>query len=288
MKRMSRILSALIILVGSLTMLIPFVDMTIGALRTRQESISVPLVFWPRSPQWQNFVDVLHSLPMGRLYLNSLITAGGVTLAVLVTSALTGFALAKYRFVGREGFFRFVLGTLMFPQFIFLIPVYYLMKRVPLAGGNDLLGIGGSGLLHSYGALIMPFMVNGFGIFLMRQFIMDIPDELIEAARIDGCSELRIFTHIVLPNLKPAMATLAIFIFLGQWNEFIWSMIITTSAPNLMTLPVGIQLLQGQLDPVRTDLLMRAALSYAVWPIIGLFVLLQRYYVKGMVMSGIK
>lgn len=288
MKRMSRILSALIILVGSLTMLIPFVDMTIGALRTRQESISVPLVFWPRSPQWQNFVDVLHSLPMGRLYLNSLITAGGVTLAVLVTSALTGFALAKYRFVGREGFFRFVLGTLMFPQFIFLIPVYYLMKRVPLAGGNDLLGIGGSGLLHSYGALIMPFMVNGFGIFLMRQFIMDIPDELIEAARIDGCSELRIFTHIVLPNLKPAMATLAIFIFLGQWNEFIWSMIITTSAQKLMTLPVGIQLLQGQLDPVRTDLLMRAALSYAVWPVIGLFVLLQKYYVKGMVMTGMK
>jgi len=288
MKRMSRILSALIILVGSLTMLIPFVDMTIGALRTRQESISVPLVFWPRSPQWQNFVDVLHSLPMGRLYLNSLITAGGVTLAVLVTSALTGFALAKYRFVGREGFFRFVLGTLMFPQFVFLIPVYYLMKRVPLAGGNDLLGIGGSGLLHSYGALILPFMVNGFGIFLMRQFIMDIPDELIEAARIDGCSELRIFTHIVLPNLKPAMATLAIFIFLGQWNEFIWSMIITTSAQKLMTLPVGIQLLQGQLDPVRTDLLMRAALSYAVWPVIGLFVLLQKYYVKGMVMTGMK
>ena len=288
MQRISRFLGQLLIVLGGITMLIPFVDMTIGALRTRQESVSIPLVFWPHSPQWQNFVDVLRSLPMGRLYVNSLITAGGVTVAVLITSALTGFALAKYRFAGREAFFRFVLGTLMFPQFVFLIPVYYLMKRVPLAGGNDWLGLGGSCLLHSYGALILPFVVNGFGIFLMRQFIMEIPDELLEAARIDGCSELRIFFQIVLPNLRPALATLAIFIFLGQWNEFIWSMIITTSAPNLMTLPVGIQLLQGQLDPVRTDLLMRAALSYAVWPIIGLFVLLQRYYVKGMVMSGIK
>lgn len=288
MRRIARVIAYLLIVLGALSMLIPFVDMIIGALRTRQESVAIPLVFWPRAPQWQNYADVLKALPMARLYLNSLITSGSVTIAVLVTSALTGFALAKYRFRGRDAFFRFTLGTLMFPQFVFLIPVYYLMKRVPLAGGNDWLGLGGSGLLHSYGALVLPFVVSGFGIFLMRQFIMEIPDELLEAARIDGCSELRIFWQIVLPNLKPAMATLAIFTFLGQWNEFIWSMIITTSAPELMTLPVGIQLLKGQLDLVRTDLLMRAALSYAVLPIIGLFVMLQRYYVRGMVMSGMK
>jgi len=123
----------------------------------------------------------------------------------------------------------------------------------------------------------------------MRQFIMDVPDDLLDAARIDGCSEFRILWQIVLPNVKPALATLAIFSFLAQWNEFIWPMIITTSARELMTLPVGIQLLRGSMrDLPEVDALIRAALTLAVIPVMALFVLLQRYYVRGIAMMGLK
>lgn len=280
---------AALIALGAVTMVVPFLDMILGALRTPAEMVSVPPAFLPRTPQWGNFLKVARIIPLGRYYLNSLLVASAVTLLVLCTSLLSGFALAKYRFRGREIIFRGILATIMFPQFIFLIPVYYLLKRVPLAGGNDLLGLGGSGLLHSYAALILPFAVSGFGIFLMRQFIMDVPDDLLDAARIDGCSEFRLLWQIVLPNVGPALATVAIFSFLAQWNEFVWPMIITTSAREMMTLPVGIQLLRGGIrDLPEVDALIRAALTLAVIPVMALFVLLQRYYVRGITMMGLK
>jgi multiple sugar transport system permease protein len=274
--------------IGAVLMMLPFVEMILGSLKTPAEMIAIPMVFVPQTPQWQHYTDVVKMIPMFKLYKNSLIVATSVTLLVLLTSSMTGYALVKFQWKGRDTLFKGILSTLMFPQFIFLIPIYFLLKKVPLAGGNDLLGDGGSGLLQTYWALIVPFFCSGFGIFLMRQFIMTIPDDLLQAARIDGAGEMRIFFQIVLPLLKPALATLAIFTFLGTWNEFIWAMVITTSARDLMTIPVGIQLLRGNLDPIRVAGLMRAALTIAVVPILILFVGLQRYYVRGITMTGLK
>jgi multiple sugar transport system permease protein len=273
---------------GGFLMLVPFLEMILGSLKTQAEMIAIPMVWIPKTPQWKHYADVVKMIPMAKLYKNSLIVSSSVTVLVLLTSSLTGFALAKYQFKGRDAFFKFLLSTLMFPQFIFLIPVYFLLKNVPLAGGNDLFGAGGSGLLKTYWALILPFACSGFGIFLMRQFMLTIPDDLLQAARIDGAGEFRIFWQIVLPNLGPALATLAIFTFIGTWNEFIWAMVITTSARDLMTLPVGIQLLRGNLDPLRVAGLMRAALTIAVIPMLLFFITLQRYYIRGITMTGLK
>lgn len=281
-------LALVVLTLGAVIMLVPFLDMVLGALRTPQEQVAIPPVILPRTPRWGVFADVWNQLPMGRFYFNSIVIALAVTALVLFTSSLTGFLLAKYEFRGRDLLFRFILATQMFPQFIFLIPVYYLLKTTPLAGGNDILGAGGAGLLHSRLALILPFACSSFGIFLMRQFMVSVPNELLDAGRIDGASEWRIYWQLVLPNVRPALATLGIFTFMSSWNEFIWAMIITTSARELMTLPVGIQFLRNSLDTLNYEANMRAALTMAVGPILLLFLFLQRYYVRGFVSSGFK
>lgn len=275
-------------LFGALVMVVPYVELILSSLRTNQELFTSPPVIIPRTPQWANYTQIGRFIPVGLLLKNSLIVSGGITLLVLFTSLLAGFALAKYRFAGRDWVFRFILATLMFPQFVFIIPVYYLMKRWPLAGGNDIFGIGGTGLLQTYWALILPFSVSAFGIFLMRQFMLGIPDELLEAARIDGASDLRILATIVAPLCKPALATVAVFTFLNSYNEFVWPMTIAASARHLMTLPVGVQLLQVNFDPTRNAAIIRAALVISSLPVILLFVALQRYYVRGIVLTGLK
>ena len=223
-----------------------------------------------------------------KFYLNSFITAGGITLSVIITSAMAGFALAKYDFRGRDVVFQGILATMMLPAFIFVIPVYYMMRRVPFAGGNNWLGLGGYGLLHSHLAMILPFAVSGWGIFLMRQFMMGIPDSLLDAARIDGASEARLFFGIILPLTKPALATVGIFTFITHWNNLFWPLIVSTSAPELTTLTVGLKMLSMSFDPNRNAHLILAGLTVGILPVVALFASLQGYYVKGMVMSGIK
>jgi len=221
--------------------------------------------------------------------MNSILSSAGVTLLVLITSTLAGYALTKLKFPGRNFIFKFTLATMMFPAFLFLIPNFYIMVHFPLVGGNDIFGEGGQGgLATSIWALILPFAVSGFGIFLMRQFIMNIPDSIIDAARIDGASEFRIFWQIVTPMTRPALATLAIFTFIGQWNELIWSLLVFTVNNDLATLPVGIQMLQSYLDPNMTRAIVCAALTISVIPIFIVFLFLQKYYIKGITVTGLK
>ena len=274
---------------GAFIMVLPFAEMFLGALRTPAERLARPPVFWPRDPQWQVYVDAFTELPMLRWYANSVVVTCSITLLQLATSAMAGFALAKYQFRGRTAMLRTVLAAQMFPFFLFLIPLFMLMRFFPLAGGNTWLGQGGSGLLGSYAALILPFMVTWYGIFLMRQFMLNVPDTLLDAARIDGCSEWGLFARIVLPLVRPALATLGIFVFIYHWNEFIWTMTITRSAQDLQTLPVGIYLLRGVFQQdLESEALQQAALAVSTVPVAVLFLLLQRYYVRGLNMSGIK
>jgi multiple sugar transport system permease protein len=274
--------------VGALMMVLPFADMFIGALRTPAELLARPPVYWPQTPRWNVYSEVFQRLPILPWYVNSIIVTFAITVLQLVTSAMAGFALAKYEFRGRNFLFNIVLAAQMFPFFLFLIPLFFLMRYWPLAGGNDILGQGGTGFLGSYVGLILPFMVTWYGIFLMRQFMIGLPTELMEAARIDGCSEFRIFSQIMLPLLKPAFATLGIFVFIYHWNEFIWTMTISRSAPQLQTLPVGIYLARSVFPNIQDQAFLQAALAISTVPVAILFLVLQRYYVKGMVMSGIK
>ena len=289
--RLSVVLSVVkygVLIAGAVVMILPFFDMFIGALRTPAERLARPPVYWPHTPQWSNYRRALTELPMLRWYLNSIFVTCVITLVQLLTSSMAGFALAKYEFRGKKFLFNSVLAAQMFPFFLFLIPLFFLMRFWPLAGGNGLTGLGGTGFLGTYTALILPFMITWYGVFLMRQFMMSIPTALMESARIDGASELRIYTHIVLPLIKPALATLGIFVFIYHWNEFIWTMTITRTAPDLQTLPVGIYLLRSAFQNVQNESLQQAALAISVVPLIVLFLSLQRFYVKGLATSGIK
>jgi multiple sugar transport system permease protein len=282
------ILKYAVLSAGALIMVLPFADMFIGALRTPAELLARPPVYWPQTPRWNVYSEVFQRLPILPWYVNSIIVTLAITVLQLVTSAMAGFALAKYEFRGRNFLFNIVLAAQMFPFFLFLIPLFFIMRYWPLAGGNDLFGQGGTGFLGSYVGLILPFMVTWYGIFLMRQFMIGLPTELMEAARIDGCSEFRIFSQIMLPLLKPAFATLGIFVFIYHWNEFIWTMTISRSAPQLQTLPVGIYLARSVFPDIQDQAFLQAALAISTVPVAILFLVLQRYYVKGMVMSGIK
>ena len=274
--------------IGALIMLAPFADMLLGALRTPAERLTQPPAYWPGDPQWGNFARVFRELPMGRWLFNSVLTTLVITFLQLLTSAMAGFALAKYRFKGRDFLFKSILGAQMFPFFLFLIPVFFILRYFPLFGGNDVLGHGGSGFLNTYSAIILPFAVTWSGIFLMRQFFMVLPDELLDAARLDGANEFRIFLQIALPLVLPGLATLGIFVFIYQWNEVIWTMTVTRTAPELQTIPVGIYLLRGAFLDQGSLSLQQAALAVSIAPVIVTFLFLQRFYVRGLTAGAVK
>lgn len=283
-----RLFASFALWAGGASMVVPLVWLLLSALKTRAELVAVPPVWIPKVPQWHNFLAALREVPLMLYYCNSLLVATSVSVLVVLTGAMAGFALAKYRFRGRDLLFRGILATMMLPSFIFVIPVYYMMRRVPLAGGNDWLGAGGVGLLHSHLVLILPFAVSAWGIFLMRQFIIGIPDSLLDAARIDGASEAYVFWRLILPLTPPALITVGIFTFVSQWNNLFWPLVIATSAPELTTLPVGIKMLNVAFDPNRYSHLILAGLSLGILPVMALFASLQRFYVKGVTMSGLK
>lgn len=278
-----------IIVIGSIAMLFPFLDMIFSSFKGPAEYNSLYYRFLPETFQFGNHKLAFESLNIGLLFKNSLLKSVITTILVLLTSSMAAYALTKLRFRGRDGIFRFILSTMMIPSFLFFIPNFYIMTHFPLVGGNDLFGNGGvGGMTTSILSLILPFAVSAYGIFLMRQFIMTINNAYLEAARIDGASEFRIYFRLILPMTGPALATLAIFEFIGQWNEFIWALIINSVNPELAVLPVGVQMLKDHLDPTLTQPLLMAGLVISTVPILIVFIILQKYYVRGMMNSGLK
>ena len=273
---------------GAGLMILPFADMFVGALRGPADVFASPPRYLPASPQWGVYARVFEELPMGRWFFNSVVVTTVITAMQVATSTMAGYALAKYEFGGRAGIFRLVVGAQMFPFFLFIIPIFFILRFAPLMGGNDIAGQGGSGLLGTYAALCLPFAVTWYGVFLMRQFFVGIPDDLLEAGRLDGASEYRIFRSIMLPLVKPAIATLTAFSFVYHWNEFIWTMTVTRTAPELQTLPVGIYLLQGAFEDLDQRALQQAALAVSILPVVVVFLALQRLYVGSDFASGVK
>ncbi|MGW2208875.1 carbohydrate ABC transporter permease [Streptomyces sp. NPDC001781] len=281
-------LSYLLVVTGAVLTVLPFLDMVMTSFKGPGEAGTLPYRFLPEAFGLSNYRAAVDQLDLPLLFRNSVIATTVINASVLLTSSLAGYALAKLRFRGRDFIFRLVLSTMMFPPFLFFVPHFLILVHWPLAGGNDLLGRGGAGLTVSIVALAMPFLVNGFGIFLMRQFMVSIPDEVLEAARIDGAGEFAVWWRIVVPQTKPVMVTLGLLTFVDAWNEYIWALLVSTANPGVMTLPVGIQLLQDHVDPTRTMPIVMAGLVLSILPVLVLFLLLQRHYVRGIALSGLK
>lgn len=234
-----------------------------------QNSLSFPPRFIPENFTFENYINIFKAVPFGLWYFNSFITALLTTLLCLFFSATSGYAFARIPFFGREIVFFGILGTMMVPGVITIIPLYVLLKNL--------------GLTDTYQGLIIPFMVTAFGIFLMRQFFQSIPIELEEAARIDGAGRIRTFTQVVLPLAKPALSALTIFTFMGRWNDFLMPLIIIGDS-KLFTLPLGMSTFRSQ---YRTDWGMLMAGSILVMiPIVLLYVVFQRFFIEGISHTG--
>ena len=296
--RTTRIVLLYAILVpGSLLFIAPFAWLVSSSFKSLGAIFSWPPDWIPDNPTLANYElflgvgeeDARSAEFVARWFLNSAFVALSVTFLQLFFNSLAAYAFAKRKFPGRNPIFVLFLATMMIPGQVTLIPTYLVIKHMPLFGGNDIWGQGGHGWLDSYYGLILPGAVSAFGIFFLRQYMLSIPDELLDAARIDGASEFRIYWSVILPLSRPALATVAIFSFLGHWNDFIHPLIYLNTASKF-PLSLGLRYFVAQpadaAEP-RDHLLMAASLLM-VLPAIAIFFAAQRYFVRGIVMSGIK
>ena len=267
-----RWLTTLAVACGAIMVFFPFFWMAVTSLKTAPEIQRVPLQIAPDN--WLNFAnyaEVFKREPFLRYLLNSTIVASIAAVSSVVVSSLAGFGFAKYRFPGRDVFFLAIIGILMVPFQSVVVPLYLWMNEL--------------GLLDTYAGIVAPDLVSVFGVFLMRQAIEMIPNDYIDAARIDGASELRIFFLVILPSVKPAIATLLIIKFLWSWNEFFWPMVVISS-PQMKVVNIGLIGFTNQYF-IEYNLLTAAAVI-SLLPILVIFITLQRWVVQAVVMSGLK
>lgn len=241
----------------------------------------------PRSISLKGYVDAWVGANFARYFLNTVIFTVGSTMLTLFFSALGGYTFARLRFFGRNTLFLIILFSMMIPEPATLIPRFIIVKFFPLAGGNNLLGQGGIGFVNSYAGLILPFAVTGFGIFLFRQFFLRLPNELADAAKIDGCSEFRVFLQIMLPLAKPALIALCIFTFTWRWNKLLWPLVVAQSK-EMRVIAVGLAIFQNEQRTIGQWNEMMAAATISVLPAVLVFLLLQKYFTKGVALTGLK
>ncbi len=270
---------------GGVIFVAPFAWMVTASLQDVGDMFRWPPQWIPRSPSLDNYTRFFEQERIGRYFFNSAYVAITVTALQLFFGSLAAYTFAKRRFPGRDALFLLTLGTMMIPGQVTLIPNYVILKHIPLFGGNDILGQGGSGWLDSYWGLIAPQGASAFAIFLLRQYMKTIPDELLDAARVDGANEFRIYRQIVLPLCRPALAALAIFTFTYHWDDFYWPLVIVSSE-ELRTLPLGLALFVVRNRTV-WDLLMAGSVI-ATLPVLIVFLLFQRHFVRGIALSGMK
>lgn len=269
--RWARTLLYLVLIIGAIPMLLPLAWMLSSAFKPLPEVMVVPPYLIPKQPTPDNFVVVFTQLPFGRYLLNSVVVAVVVVAGVVFVSSMAGYALAKFPFRGREALFMAMLASLMVPFQVRMIPLYLMAMHLHIV--NTLAG------------MAFPWLFDAFGIFLMRQFMRTIPTDLIEAARIDGASEPRIFFTIVLPLTRPALAALGIFTLVANWEEFLWPLIVTNSDAS-RTLPVGLQSFSDQY--IANIHWQMAGATIAVAPLLIAFLIFQRQFIQGIALTGLK
>lgn len=284
-KRIGRVVLWVALLLFSLTMVLPFVWMLFTAVRGPAEMAQPNPPFLPQEWHFENFARAMDTAPFAIYARNSFIIGAVHVITVLVLGSAAGYSLAKLRFRGRGLIFAWFLATMMIPFYATVIPSFLIVRFMPLFGGNDILGQGGQGWINTWWALLVPGAVGAFSIFLLRQFYVTTPTELIEAARIDGLSEPRIWLQIMTPLIKPGLLTVALLAFEQGWNNFLWPLLVT-SAEDLRVIQVGLSVFRTESN-TQFDLLM-AGTTVSALPMIVLFLFFQRYFVNGFVNSGIK
>ena len=251
--------------------LFPLVWMVSVSFMSQGEAATFPPPMIPSKPTLEHYRDLFVTQGMGRYMLNSLILATLATVLALLFTVPAGYAFAKLRFAGRERLFQLLVAALVVPAQIGTLPLFLMLKSM--------------GLVNTYAGALVPWLASIFGLFLVRQYALSIPDEMLEAARVDGASEGQIFRRVVLPTLQPIVVTLALFVFLGSWNDFLWPLIILTDQSNY-TLPVALAALSR--EHVQDIEMMMAGAVITVAPVLILFLALQRYYIRGMLAGSVK
>ncbi|MDB5058869.1 MAG: putative transporter permease protein [Chloroflexi bacterium] len=265
------ILVHVLLLAGVVVMITPFLYMISTSFKTMNDVFTVPVQWIPRTLEWHNFVDGWQAQPFGRYFFNSVFVATAVTMLNLITCSLAAYSFAKFRYVFRGLFFSLVLMTLMVPYVALIVPLFLVVRDL--------------GWVNSYVGLIVPAGTSAFGIFLLRQHMLSIPDELLASARIDGASEPRIYWQVILPLSRNALSALAIFIFTWNWDSFLWPLLVVQSE-SLRTLPLGIASFNSSYSTNYPELMAVALL--AMLPVLTLFLLMQRNFIEAMTLSGVK
>ncbi len=267
-----RALTYTVLVVGLIVWILPFAWMLLGSVKTQREILQRPPTWWPQEFTWENFGAWFGQLNFGQFFGNSIVVALFTVAGNLVFCSMVGYALAKMDFPGKKALFVVVMVTLMVPGVVTFVPLFVMVSSL--------------GLVDSYAALILPFVTTPLGVFLMRQFMLGIPDPLLEAARIDGAGELRIFARIVMPLCGPPLATLGILTFLASWNNFLWPLVAAQTEAKY-TLPVALSLYSTGQNATDYGLLLAGSVL-VIAPIILLFVFLQRYFIQGIASTGLK
>lgn len=261
------ILSAVLLVVVA-----PFIWMVLGSFKTQGELLQSPPTWWPQTATFDNYTQLFSRLNFSRYFFNSTVVAVTVTAGNLLFCSMLGYALAMLEFRGKKALFLVVMATLMIPGVVTFVPLFVLVANI--------------GLINSLPGLILPFLVAPFGVFLMRQFFLGLPRDLLDAGRVDGASELRIFARIFLPLSGPALATLGILTFLGSWNNFLWPLVVAQQEDKY-TLPVALALYSTGQNSIQYGLLLAGA-TIVVAPVVVVFLIFQHRFIEGIATTGIK
>ncbi len=270
MKGKTIVVNALLVFTALITVL-PLLWMFSASFMPRGEATIYPPRLLPSHVTFSNYHELFTRMNFGRNFANSLLIAAGTTIFSLLLNSMAGYAFAKLRFTGRDRLFNALVAALVIPTQVGMLPLFLMLKSV--------------GLVNSYWGVILPSMATIFGIFLIRQFMLSLPDDLIDAARIDGASEWRIYWSIVLPLARPVLVTLAIFAFMSAWNDFMWPLIVLTDSTKY-TLPVAVANLVG--EHVQDTELMMASSVLTILPVLLLFLVLQKHYIAGIMVGSVK
>jgi multiple sugar transport system permease protein len=275
-----------IISIVCLLYLVPFFFMLLTAVKTLPEIMSSKFIFFPKKVMFSNFVDAMHRGNWLRYLTNSLVITVLTVFISLVVNSTAGYAFARIPFKFRNTLFLFALTGMMVPSQVTMIAVFIILRNIPFVGGNNFFGQGGTGLINTYAGLVLPYVASPFGVFLCRQFYMNFPNSLDDAAKIDGCSRFRAFVFLYIPLSKPIFATLALLKGSNTWNDFIWPLIMV-GTDNMMTAQVAVVTKFVSELTIQWHLLM-AATTIIIIPLVILFLLTQKYYVEGIITTGIK
>ncbi len=266
-----KILSYIILGIGIVVVLFPFIWALLLSLKDNAEILSVPPSFFPKEIYTEGYKKVITETPIGKWFINSIVVAAVTVAGTCFTSALSGFIFAKYEFRFKKLLFMLILCTMMIPFQVIMIPLYLICAKL--------------NIINTLYALILPGMVSGFGIFLCRQFIEEIPNELLEAARMEGASEFQVFLRIIVPNIKPTLSALAIFTFVAKWNDYQWPLIVLSDTDK-MTLPLALKFFESsQISDLNATM---SASVIIIIPVIVIFLIFQKQFIEGMTISGIK